>query len=206
MISNNQNSHDDILEILEGYAAATPNGNDRNILEKWCEEHPAYAEDLIEFAANREMLAYPNRPEFESEERKREYIRRSLDTYHRFMDTRLSDRVTNLRSIIKRAAELELKKKDLIYRLGISPSILDSLESRSIEFASIPKQFLSRISEILQVKYEEVSVYLQQPILAAEFHKNHTRPENVRAVSFSDAISKDLMLSDGQKSELLSMK
>lgn len=201
MNSNVSNSHDELLEILESYAAATPEGNDKKLLDEWIAAHPEHAQEIIDFAVSRSMLQFNDSAGFQSDDERNAYLARTRETYKRFVD---SHEVT-LRSIVKRAAELDLKKKELIDSLGISPILLDSLENRAIEFASIPKTFITRISGVLKVNAEAVSAYLQQPILAAGFHKNITRPENVRAVSFSKAIQDDLMLTEEQKKELLSL-
>lgn len=205
MISNNLNSHDDLFEVLEGYAAATPDGNEKSILDQWIEEHPMYAQDLMEFAANREMLAYRSSEGFESEDRKQEYIRRSISTYNRFVESSRGKNFSALKSIIKRAAELDLKKNELTQRLGISITLLNSLENRAIDYSSIPKAFLVRVSEVIQVHLDSVAAFFQLPRVGAEFHKNHTRPDELKTVNFYDAVKADYGLTEEQKKHLLSI-
>lgn len=201
MTQENSNSHNELLDVLEGYAAATPHGNDKKILDEWMATHPEYASDLVDFAVSRTVLSFSSSTGFGSDDEKRAYLERTRKTH----DKVLASRSPVLHSILKRASELELKKKDLIDSLGISPLLLDSLESRAIEFGSIPKTFISKISAALKVQVDAVSAYLQQPMISAGFHKNSTRPEKMRTASFTEAVQGDVILSEEQKQKLLSM-
>lgn len=201
MNSKENSNSDELLEVLESYAIATPEGNDKALLNEWIDTYPAFAEDLIRFAANRELLDYPSNDDFKSEEEKQTYLRRSRETYLRFINSREAI----LNSIFKRAEELDIKKRELTDRLGISLTFLNTLEKRVIEYSSIPARFIAQVAEVLQLQAEAVASYLQRPVMQAEFHKNTSRPEESRAMSFSEAVSDDFGLTEEQKKSLLSL-
>lgn len=193
-------SDDEILAVLESYAAATPTGNDQQKLREWINKHPECKEQLIEFAASRDILKHSVEKDFESREERESFFALSRETFRKYM----SSRAMPLVGIVARAGELELKKKDLEERLGISREILDFLEERRFEFASIPSAFVSRIADVLRTSADAVATYLKQDMMPAQaFHKNDGRPSKADLLDFASTVKKDFNLTDDQKNTLL---
>lgn len=201
-MNNDRNRiEDDVMEILEGYAAATPEGNDHELLRQWIERHPDYAQDLIEFAVSRDLVNEFEDASFTDDTEKMRYVARAREIFRNYMATQSAPLV----GIIVRAEELQLKKKDLMERLGISPELLAYLDQRAIEYASIPKTFVQRLAHTLDSSVESVAAFLRQDINPAQaFHKSSGRPEELVKQDFTTVVRNDINLSDEQKDSLIS--
>jgi hypothetical protein len=190
--------------VLEGYAAATPEGNDSAVLREWIRRHPDFADDLADFAASRTVMLYAAGPEPTIEEEER---LRGLATERLAAVLGESRGLKPIASILRRATELGYSKQSFAAAAGLSVSLVMYLEKRRLEFASIPRELVRRVAEIIGSAEESVAAYLRQgPDLApAANYKASLMPGEVVEKSFADAVREDQVLSPEEKVELLKM-
>ena len=194
-----------LTDVLEGYAIETPGGNDRNILQKWMENHPQFAADLMDFAAARAVIKFTSEEEFSAQDEKR-YQEFGLNNLRSFLSkTNNSQMVPE--SLTDLAKEKGLNKAKFASALGVSLSLLMYLDKKRLEFSTIPRAVIKKISDVLETGEEIVFSYLNQlPDLAGEASfKTTTRPEEVKLKSFPEAVREDQMLSAEEKKKLLDL-
>ncbi len=191
-------------EILEGYAAATPDGNDSAILRDWIRRHPEFADDLADFAASRTVILYcvDVEPTPEEEERARERAGQRLAAA--LSEMRRPIPIESLTGLAERKG---MNKKAFADAAGLSLSLVIYLEKRRLAFESIPRALIGRLASIVSVAEESVAAYLRQgPELApAANYKAARMPGEVVQKSFADAVREDQILSPEQKSGLLKL-
>lgn len=189
-----------LTDVLEGYAAATPAGNDNRILREWIANYPAFAAELADFAAARAIVRHLPEEDLSADEelRLRELAARRL---------RGAPARNSIDSLTRLAEAKGLNKPKFAAALGLSTSLLMYLEKRRLEFATIPKAIIGRISGILGTGEESVAAFLArgpEPVPQASY-KAALMPEEATARSFSDAVRGDQILTPEQKKELLSL-
>lgn len=191
-------------EVLEGYAAATPDGNDSAILRDWIRRHPEFADDLADFAASRTVVLYcvDVEPTPGEEERDRERAGQRLAAA--LSEMRRPNPIASLTGL---AENKGLNKKAFADAAGLSLSLVMYLEKRRLEFGSIPRALIGRLATIIGTAEESVAAYLRQgPELAPDANFKASRmPSDVVQKNFADVVNEDQILSAEQKSELLKL-
>ena len=189
-----------LSDVLEGYAIATPEGNDQDTLRRWMEQHPQFADDLMDFAAARAYVRNVDEAPLTDESRFAEIglkmLRGALG----------GTEAAALESITAAAESKGWKKPEFAKKLGLSMSLLMYLEKRRVRFATIPRGIIAKTAELLETSDQAVATYLSQPpSLASEASfKTQTRPEEERQKDFADAVREDQTLSASEKRDLLS--
>lgn len=196
-------------EVLEEYAAATPNGNDLAELRKCSEKYPQYAEDLADYAAARAVAKHAPEEELEAEEEKR-FQALGLTNLRRVLSEikTPADSAENISSLIELAKSKGLNRIKLAQALELSVSLVQYLEKRRLAFASIPQSLIARIADVLETAENQVAAYLNQsPDYAAQSSfKSATRAEESSAKSFHEAVREDQQLSADEKHKLINLK
>lgn len=193
-----------LQEVLEEYAAATGAGNDRYVLRLMSEKYPQFAEDLQDFAAARSLAKYSPEPEFSAQE-KRRYREIGLQNLRSLSN---SAPVKNIESLTEAAKLKNLNRAKFAAALELSVSLVQYLEKRRLEFATIPPKIIARIAEVLETGEEIVRNYLDQPPVAATgaSYKTMDRPaDEMPPKSFADAVREDQQLSPEEKRKLLEL-
>lgn len=193
----------DLSEVLEEYAAATPLGNDHKILRRLSEQYPQFAEDLRDFAAARSVLRYAPEVEFSAEEESR-YQKIGLQNLRSILN---ASPQAAFESLLEAAKAKNLNRSKFAAALGLSVSLVQYLEKRRLEFASIPPKIINRIAEVLEIAEETVAKYLNQPPVVATnaSYKTQERPVEIKPKSFSEAVREDQQLSTEEKRKLLEL-
>jgi transcriptional regulator with XRE-family HTH domain len=193
-----------LTEILEGYAFETPAGNDQKILQKWMERYPFFAEDLMDFAAARAVAKFSPEPEISAEEEAR-YREKALRNLRAFLGK--STHQSALESLTDKAKEKGMNRAKFAAALGLSVSLVQYLEKRRLDFASIPKAVIKKIADALETSEELVAGYLNRPPVSAvnASFKAQERPEEMKPKSFADAVREDQTLSSEEKQKLLEL-
>lgn len=195
-----------LQEILEEYALAAGSRNDKQILQKMTQKYPEFAADLQDFAAARAVLNYAPEPDMSASDEKRfgEIGRENLRTVLSELN---SAPKPALESLTDAAKAKGMNRAKFAHALGLSVSLVQYLEKRRLEFASIPKIVISKVAEVLETGEESVANYLNQsPIIAANASfKTNTRPEEPQPKDFSDAVREDQQLSSDEKTKLLEL-
>lgn len=190
--------------ILEGYAAATPDGNDGEVLREWIRRHPEFADELADFAASRTVVLYcvDVEPTPDEEERDRELAGQRLAAA--LSEMRRPNPIASLTGL---AESKGLNKRAFADAAGLSVSLIMYIEKRRLEFGSIPRALIGRLASIVGAAEESVAVFLRQgPELAPDANFKAARmPSEVVQKKFADVVREDQMLSAEQKSELLKL-
>lgn len=192
-----------LSEILEEYAAATPAGNDLKLLRRMVDQHPQFAAELEDFAAARAIARYAPEEEISAAE-EQHYREIGLENLRQVLNVALQP---SLDSLLGAAKAKNLNRSKFAARLGLSVSLVQYLEKRRLEFASIPPKIVARIAEVLETAVETVAKYLNQPPVAATnaSYKTQERPVEIKPKSFSEAVREDQQLSPEEKRKLLEL-
>lgn len=201
-------SQTNLEEVLEEYAAATPTGNDLKILRSLTEEYPQYANDLTDFAAARAVVKHAPDEELSDEEERR--FQESGMKNLRAVLSRVSSRGASqnaLQSLVETAKAKGLNRLRFAAALGLSASLVQYLEKRRLDFASIPKAVIEKVAEVLEIGEQSVANYLNQPpsLATNASFKASERPEQLQPKNFAEAVREDQQLSAEEKRRLLEL-
>ncbi len=192
-----------LTDILEDYAAATPAGNDLKLLRRMIEQYPQFAAELQDFAAARAIVRYAPEAEISAEDEQL-YQEIGLKNLRQVLNAAPQQA---LESLLETAKVKNLNRSKFASALGLSVSLIQYLEKRRLEFASIPRKIIARIAEVLETGEEMVANYLNQPPVTATnaSYKTAERPVEMKPKSFADAVREDQQLSPEEKRELLEL-
>ena len=191
-------------EVLEEYAAATPDGNDLKILQEAAENHPEFAEELEDFAAARAVARHAPEEELTAEEETR--VRESAVANLRMMlDSLELSNASALESLTEAAKEKGLNRSKFAAALGLSVSLVQYLEKRRLSFATIPQKIIARLAHVLNSTETAIAAYLDQPpdYEALASYKTNERARQLPPKDFAEAVREDQSLSPEQKRQLL---
>ena len=191
-------------EILEEYAAETPSGNDLKILQTFSEKYPQFADDLADFAAARAVVKHAPEEDLTAEEEER-FQESGLNNLRMVLSSPGS--ADALHSLVETAKAKGLSRAKFAAALGLSTSLVIYLEKRRLDFATIPKQIITKIAQILETGEETIAGFLNQSPQFAEnaSYKTETRAEIQPPKNFADAVREDQQLSAEEKRKLLEL-
>jgi transcriptional regulator with XRE-family HTH domain len=194
-----------LQDVLEEYAIKAGSENDPQILRRMIAKYPQYSAELKDFAAARAVLRFAPEEELSTEEEAR-FAKIGLQNLRAVLSKKeISTDV--LQSLTDAAKEKGLNKKSFAAALGLSVSLVQYLEKRRLDFASIPKNLIAKVAQTLETGEEIVSAYLNQPpdfATQASF-KTTTRAEEMPPKNFAEAVREDQTLSAEEKLKLLKL-
>ncbi len=131
-------------------------------LQEWIELHPAYAADLIRWAAEAPLLdcALDLPPDAAGEARVLAIGRQVLAEMRARYQTAA---VTPLQGLLEAARSRGLTPKALAGRLNVGLSTVAKLQQRHFRLASIPSELIACLADALQVSADQVRDYLRRP-------------------------------------------
>ena len=193
-----------LADVLEEYALVTGDKNDQQILRQMIEKYPQFAAPLTDFAAARALANYAPEPEISAEDAAR-YQKMGLESLRRVLSESATAKQTALQSLTDAAKAKGLNRPKFASALGLSVSLVQYLEKRRLDFASIPKAVITKIAQVLETGEELVATYLNQSPVATEnaSFKANDRPEELKPKSFAEAVREDQTLSMEEKRKLL---
>lgn len=194
-----------LADVLENYAMATGAENDKRVLHEWMEKYPQYAAALMDFAAVRAFVRYAPDVELSAEEETR-YQAIGLQNLRSVLGENTASQAA-LQSLTEAAKAKGLNKKGFAAAIGLSVSLVQYLEKRRLDFASIPQAVISKVAQILETGEETISAYLNQPpnYAAQASFKTNTRAEEMPPKNFTEAVSEDQTLTPEEKRRWLEM-
>lgn len=193
-----------LQDIFEAYSLNTPDGNDFDILQTYIEKYPQFERELLEFAKERSLLKFDLETEIPAEEKSR-FAEISRHNFEKFWATK-NVQAQSIESLTATAKQLGMKKQEFARRIGLNGNQLFNLEVRGLIFVTIPKGLIAIVAETLQTTKETIENFLDQsPSLAANY-KSQTRPDEVKQITFNQAITEDETLSTEEKERLLNLK
>jgi len=194
----------ELQDIFEAYSLASPDRNDFDILQKYIEKYPEFERELLDFAKERALLKFDLETEILPEDKNRfaEISRRNFEKFWAAKQTQ----VQSIESLTVTAKRLGMKKAEFARKIGLNPQQLFNLEVRHYIFSTIPQTLIETVAEVLQTAYETVENFLNQSPSVAANYKSETRPEEIRQISFSEAVKTDETLSAEEKERLLNLK
>ncbi len=192
-------------DVLEAYAVETPNGNDAAVLNRWMKDYPAFADDLMDFAAGRSMARHLPDPVIPENEMAG-YRESGLSMLREITGTD-KKKLFSISSLSEMAKESGLNKTAFASALEISVSLLMQLDKRYLIASSIPRRLIGRIAESLKTTEESVAAYLSGgPEFSAQAsYKAESRPEKQDQKDFTKAVMDDPSLSEEQKNKLINL-
>ncbi len=201
---NEQTNHSALADILESYAIETGAENERERLQKWIEKYPEFAEDLMNFHAERSFSQFRT-PEISASE-EAGFLLRSRATLEKFRAERRGQAEKPLASLTAQAQALGMNKTRFASALKMSLSLVMYLEKRRLRFATVPRQIIQRLAATLQTSEQAVANYLDAaPDFAANASfKAVERPTEIEQKDFAQAVREDQSLTAAEKAELLS--
>ncbi len=191
-----------LTDVLEEYALAAPHGFDAQILRQMTEAYPQFADELKDFAAARAVLKYAPEAEISAAVEAR-FQQIGMET----LRTILSENAASLESLTDAAKAKGLNRTKFAAALGLSVSLVQYLEKRRLDFATIPKTVIAKVAEVLDSSETIIANYLNQSAVSpsnASF-KAAERPEELKPKSFAEAVREDQQLSNEEKQRLLEM-
>jgi len=197
-------SESNLDEVLEEYAASTPDGNDLKVLQVISEKYPLHTEGLTDFAAARAVVRHAPEEELSAEEQLR-FSKAGLKSLRMVLNDTTTQNA--LQSLLEAAKAKGLNRRGFASAVGLSTSLVMYLEKRRLSFSSIPKTIVANVARVLEMGEESVSAFLNQPpdfALGASF-KTNTRAEELQPKNFSDAVREDQQLSADEKRKLLNL-
>lgn len=197
-----------LQEVLEEYAAATLEGNDLGELRRISEKYPQYAEELADFAAARAVAKHAPEEDLEPAEEMRFQALGLANLQRVLSETQAPETAVGIiQSLTDLAKSKGLNRTKLAQALGLSVSLVQYLEKRRLDYATIPQSLITKIADVLETAQNQVAAYLNQPpdYAAQSSFKTNTRAEQSQAKNFRDAVSEDQQLSADEKRKLLSL-
>ena len=194
-----------LADVLENYAMATGTENDQRVLHEWMGKYPQYAAALMDFAAARAFVRYAPDVELSAEEETR-YQAIGLQNLRSVLGENTASQAA-LQSLTEVAKAKGLNKKGFAAAIGLSVSLVQYLEKRRLDFASIPQAVISKVAQILETGEETISAYLNQPpdYAAQASFKTNTRAEEMPPKNFAEAVNEDQTLTPEEKRRWLKM-
>lgn len=191
-----------LTDVLEAYALAAPHGFDGQILRQMAEKYPQFAVDLQDFAAARAVAKYAPEAEISTADEAR-YRQIGVENLRAV----LSENSAAPESLTDTAKSKGLNRAKFAAALGLSVSLVQYLEKRRLDFATIPNKVIAKVAEVLDWSENVVANYLSQsPVNTADMSfKATTRPEELKPKSFSEAVREDQQLSNEEKRRLLEL-
>ncbi len=195
-----------LQDVLEEYAISEPAENNLATLQQMIEKYPQFAADLQDFAAARAVVRYAPEVELNALEEAR-YQEIALNNLRAVLSAKAVQPPTSLQSLTDAAKTKGLNRSKFAAALGLSVSLVQYLEKRRLEFASIPQAVIVKVAEVLETGEELVANYLRlppNPATNASF-KASERPEEMQSKSFEEAVREDQTLPAEEKRKLLEL-
>ncbi len=195
-----------LQDVLEEYAIAEPSENNLTTLLLMTEKYPQFAAELQDFAAARALVKYAPEVELNAGEEAR-YQAIGLNNLRAVLSGKAVQVPTSLQSLTDVAKTKGLNRSKFAAALGLSVSLVQYLEKRRLEFASIPQAVIAKVAEVLETGEELVVNYLKLPpnLATNASFKASERPEEMQPKSFDEAVREDQTLSGEEKRKLLEL-
>ena len=193
-----------LQDIFEAYSLQTPDGNDFDILQKYIEKYPNFENELLEFAKERSLLKFDLETELLPEEKNR-FAEISRHNFEKFW-AKQNSQTQPIESLIAIAKSLGMKKQEFAKRIGVNGNQLFNLEVRKFILSTIPQNLIETVAETLQTTKETIENFLKLTPSVAANYKSQERPDEIKQISFAQAIKEDETLTAEDKERLLNLK
>jgi transcriptional regulator with XRE-family HTH domain len=199
-------------ELLQTYFLETKSPQ-VDLLEKWVNKHPQFEKELrdftvawsmIEFFCEGESLEHmSDRNILDNETRIAEFLKEAK----KILPTRSADKMP-ISSLIVEAKQNDITIEDLAKRIDLSVPIVAKLDSRLIEYVSIPLEVLEGLAEAILREIILIARYLNQPPKLSQIasYKSHRKPSIPKKENFFDVIRHDDELSNRQRVRWLTLE
>jgi hypothetical protein len=194
--------------IIEQYAASSP-GPSREMLARWVERYPQYAQALAEFTVNWTAAAPLTPPALNATEQAESAIARHRGLVQAVLDRQAPALVdaAPLLGLVVAAQARGLTRKEMAAALDLSIALVDRLDRRLVRYQTIPAAIVEAISRLLSTGTQQVARYLQgAPLLpTSASYRSEQAPSVPEAQDFAAAVEADRTLSPERKRQLLAM-
>ncbi|MFL5733042.1 MAG: hypothetical protein ACJ78Q_07545 [Chloroflexia bacterium] len=196
--------------IIEEYLASSP-GPNREILARWVRLYPQYERELTELTANWTVIAPGAPPPIGDIAEHRQAAARHMNMAQAILDRSVAQSQAApapLKGLVAAGQARGLSRKQLAATLGLSIALVEKLDRRLIDYATIPAAIVESISRTLATGKDAVERYLQGPSLLpqAASYKAGKAPTVPPPQSFAEAVESDRTLPEERKRALLGMR
>ncbi|QCF26125.1 hypothetical protein [Hydrocarboniclastica marina] len=199
----NTTSHESKSDVL--HAFSTEANPDADTLARYLKRHPQYSESLIDLSI--ELFSAQSFDEAPAEAVPSDNAQRAWSTFQSMLrpedpaSTAPSAMVNPLSSLDKQ------QFKELARELNVNRLFLSLLRDNAIQVATIPRQFLASLAELLNIPIEGLQRVLVAPTTISEGvrYKASGKPGSGDKITFEEALTHS-HLSDEQQSVLREMK
>ena len=203
-----KNERGTVDSIIEQYVASSP-GPSREILARWVERYPQYAEALAEFTVNWTAATPLAPPAANDTEHAASAAARHRGLVQAVLDRQAlrPEDAAPLRGLVAEAQARGLSRREMAAALDLSIALVDRLDRRLVRYQTIPAAILESISRLLSTGTQQVARYLQgAPLLpTAASYRSEQAPAVPQAQDFAAAVEADRTLSPERKRQLLAM-
>lgn len=198
-------------EVLDEMLTASEEKLDAAAIAKWVNLYPQYRSEIIDFAARwalsesvdarEETSGLIEKEAFDSAHAIALKITREKSAEFKRKALAALEKEQPIKSLLEEAAATGKNIKSLAEELEISIPIVLKLENRLLEFATIPKDVITRLSEIIKRSSEAATAYLQleQRFIQDANYKSEEQPELPPKQDFKEAVRTDPNLNEEQK-------
>lgn len=208
---NEPRMRDDLNDVLDAYVASVSTPT-YDALREWTRRYPQYAAELTAFTASwSAMETLPQSPEAQALT-DRELVDRGLASVRGLLArpaTPATAATTATFAGLAAAGQAQgLSIGQIAERSGLSLVLLRMLDRRLIRFASIPRQAIEALAEMIGREAGAVATYLQgAPTLASgASYYSEQKPELAAQEDFFDAVRDDPDLDDEARERWLALE
>lgn len=196
----NTTSHESKSDVLHAFSIeASP---DADTLARYLKRYPQFSESLIDLSI--ELFSAPSFDEAPAEAVPSDNAQRAWSTFQ----SMLSPADPDSTAMVNPLSNLDKQRfKELAQELNVNRLFLSLLRDNAIQVATIPRQFLTLLAELLNISVEGLQRVLVAPPTISEGvrYRASGKPGSGDKITFEEALTHS-QLSDAQQSLLIKMK
>ena len=185
--------------ILDAYVASGVGPN--SPLDGWLQSYPEFEREIVEFGASWSLVNWlPPAPDAKQVDEET-LVLRGMSVVQNLLHKQswgpALDSVAPFESLIAEGRARGFEPRGLAQAAGLGDSLLRKLDRRLITPASIPRELIRRLAQLIQREAITITVYLRQgPTLgAATEHRSEQAPKLMGLEDFYDAVRADPTIS-----------
>jgi hypothetical protein len=188
---------DRLEDILDAYMASKP---DIAVLAEWIGRFPEYEQELTAFTVSWSLTETLPPTQAAQETTSEELLHRGR--------TIIGSILYPLAGLVAEAGARGLSANEVVEATGLSLVLLRLLDRRLIRFASIPREVIDALAQVLGREAAAIAHYLQGAATLAQGTRYYSvsTPALAQQQDFFDAVRSDPALSDDERARWLALE